>query len=160
MKRAGVSRVPVHDGVHCRLLMSALGVIGILRTAPCPVFRWLSHVFRTHYLPASAICTRISSQHRFRYHHRLKGCCHHLEWYLQSYRHRMDSWSCCSFYIHTLDGGVEVHRSSARQWLWLSTANDLDVLRYRPSLPLLSRTSLTFRPREKMARSGGLHVLA
>ena len=34
-----MSKYPFMTEFHCRLLLSALGVIGILRTAPCPVFR-------------------------------------------------------------------------------------------------------------------------
>ena len=37
MRKGRMSEYPFMTVFHCRLLLSALGVIGILRTAPCPV---------------------------------------------------------------------------------------------------------------------------
>ena len=139
MKKGRMSKYPFMTVFYCRLLMSALGVIGILRTAPCPVFRWLSHVFRT-IISCSGICTGVGSSIG-------SGI-------TTSWRGVTTAWSGISsrtiigwilgaaalYYIHTLDGGVEVRGLQLASGSG-SQAETFDVLRYRPIF-LLVGTSL------------------
>lgn len=87
-------QVPVHDGVS----LSAAVSLGCHRNTPdctLPCLQMAIPCFLNHYLLFRNLY-RSRFQHRFRYHHLLEGCYHRLEWYLQAYHHRMDSWSCCS----------------------------------------------------------------
>ena len=88
-------QVPVHDGVSLSFADVSLGCHRNTPDCTLPCLQMAIPCFQNHYLLFRNLY-RSRFQHRFRYHHQLEGCYHRLEWCLQSYHHRMDSWSCCS----------------------------------------------------------------
>ena len=88
-------QVPVHDGVSLSFAAVSLGCHRNTPDCTLPCLQMAIPCFQNHYLLFRNLY-RSRFQHRFRYHHQLEGCYHRLEWCLQSYHHRMDSWSCCS----------------------------------------------------------------
>ena len=140
-----MSKYPFMTVFHSCLLMSALGVIGILRTASCPVFRcyqMLSNAYRT-VIASSGICSCIGS-----------GITTAWSSTSTAWSGITTTWSGIScraiigwvlgaaalYGIHTLDGGVEVRGLQLASGSG-SQAETFDVLRYRP-IPLLVGTSL------------------
>ena len=88
-------QVPVHDGVSLSFADVSLGCHRNTPDCTLPCLQMAIPCYLNHYLLFRNLY-RSRFLHLFRYHHLLEGCYHRLEWYLQSYHHRMDSWSCCS----------------------------------------------------------------
>ena len=140
-----MSKYPFMTVFHSCLLMSALGVIGILRTASCPVFRcyqMLSNAYRT-VIASSRICSCIGSGITTAWSSTSTAWSGVTTAWSGISRRTIIGWilgAAALYGIHTLDGGVEVRGLQLASGSG-SQAETFDVLRYRPIF-LLVGTSL------------------
>ena len=131
-----MSKYPFMTVFHSCLLMSALGVIGILRTASCPVFRnyqMLSNAYRT-VIASSRISSCIGSGITTAWGSTSTAWSGVTAAWSGISRRTIIGWilgAAALYGIHTLDGGVEVRGLQLASGSG-SQAETFDVLRYRP----------------------------
>ena len=131
-----MSKYPFMTVLHSCLLMSALGVIGILRTASCPVFRnyqMLSNAYRT-VIASSRISSCIGSGITTAWGSTSTAWSGVTAAWSGISRRTIIGWilgAAALYGIHTLDGGVEVRGLQLASGSG-SQAETFDVLRYRP----------------------------
>ena len=137
-----MSKYPFMTVFHSCLLMSALGVIGILRTASCPVFRcyqMLSNAYRT-VIASSGICSSIGSGITTAWSITTAWGSTSTAWsgvtaaWSGISRRTIIGWvlgAAALYCIYSLDGSVEVRGLQLASGSG-SQAETFDVLRYRP----------------------------